>query len=1339
MCVYVCLYVCVCVLVGLADGSVCLRLQVVAQQGAGAVSVRLGALAPRSQAQLQGFKSRALRAVTPRRWLYTLQWSAADNDLSQPLQTDLFELLVVGILPHLGCSENHSTHIVSQDSWSPSGQWHAVAIASSLRQGPLSRMAELRVMDLVLILLQTQAVQRTLWPLWICTTDTQPSSTAPRGANAGLWGLARSCRQELGILPAWCVDVQQGLEGTTSFASVLRSHTLQLCDGSVRGLQTGASVEPEGAYVMRTWRVPRLVAPYSVQPTKPGGTLADLSLRLDAYITKAMSTIDIERLTPAYALLERLCQQYVNIDIQRLTEQQIPAWYHKLLYLWASLQKVPHSDVAITPEDVCAIHPDLWAEVQLAEKCGPWLADALSGNVAYQELLFPGGSMEAVLPVYEHGVCGAFYNSCVVAAVEGILAFLPSENRIVVLEVGAGTGGTASSVLPILKEVCRCYLFTDVSEVFLRQARKRFSDYSFIDYKLLNIDAEPCLQGFASRQCGIIIATNSLHATPFMRNTLRNCRELLAPGGTLVINDAVAISAFAQITFGLTDGWWLFSEVRDPERVGQHSPLLSWRQWESLLSDTGFQHSHCMQGSDFLQVQAVIVAQGSTAPHPGMDVELNNGAHFLSGGLGGLGLLTARLLVEAGAKQLVLSSRSDRVVAGSESEWSWLSNCGSQVCRICCDISNERDILTSLYELHSNALRLGGIFHAAHQLADATLANQAVFNFRATYGPKVQGAATLHATTSCSPLKLFNVYSSAAGLMGSAGQASHSAANACLNTMSEFRRNLGLPGQSVSWGAVSEIGYAARHGADKRADVSGSGAISRAMAIDVLKSTLVPGVRSFAVLPADWPKLLAGCSEVHGYLTPYAHLRAHTRSPAAPKHSLTGGAASMSRLAEITSAPIGSPLGLEAVLQMVRQTAGGEIEADAPLMEAGVDSLGAVELRNQLQRVVGSETSLPSTLVFDHPTARALASIFAYATPPAVFKEKQLASSSRGVDLASLEASLPGGARGLELTYRLVNTGRDAFSSSPATRWESADIIQTGVAHGAFMHDIELFDHTLFSVSPSEASTMDPQQRQLLEIGYSALHTAHLQRSILTESNTAVFVGVMSTEFREALQTSNVYAMTGTGHCFVAGRLSYVFGLHGACEAIDTACSASLVACHHAYRASLSRDCDGALFSGVNMMFLPSTAAGYVAAGFASASGKAFVFDARADGFSRGEGCIAGVFPAVTSDELRQTTGQQIIGSAVRQDGRSASLTAPSGRAQQLLLNAVLADASTLPAQIPLLESAANGSRLGDAIEVGAIASAILKLRGSSEAPLLIGSIKANIGYVYHSLPYCAY
>ena len=218
--------------------------------------------------------------------------------------------------------------------------------------------------------------------------------------------------------------------------------------------------------------------------------------------------------------------------------------------------------------------------------------------------------MDAVLPVYKDAVVARFYNECVVAAVRAIVDELPTGRLLRVLEIGAGTGGTAASVLPALRHACACYTFTDVSESFLRGARAAFAaEYPFVEYELLNIDADPRLQGFSSAQYDLIITTNTLHATPFMRNTLRSCRQLLSPGGLLVVNEVLETNAFAQITFGMTDGWWLFAS--DPARAGQQSPLMSWERWCTLFADAGFAHSHAVRGGGVLDGQAVMVARVS--------------------------------------------------------------------------------------------------------------------------------------------------------------------------------------------------------------------------------------------------------------------------------------------------------------------------------------------------------------------------------------------------------------------------------------------------------------------------------------------------------------------------------------------------------------------------------------------------------------------------------------------------------------------------------------------------------------------------------------------------------
>ena len=1225
--------------------------------------MRLGPLGRQAQVQLNGFKSRLMDAsvrTTERRWLYELQWSTMPEELSLSTKTDLNLLLIGDDASDHGLAALGSSVAHSRDEGAVArGEWHAVLFTTPLPMRGHENMAELPSLMNALSLLQTSASIDATPSLWLLTSGTH-SMRHSRLAHAGLWGLARACRAEFNALPAWCVDVRDEIHG---LAALITQQALRLPSGCVRGLNTSASVEPESAIQGSTLSVPRLVAPYETQATTLNVSFDATRGLLDAHVMKAIGALDMEELQKACTLFQAACHSYVRNAVLKLPEAKVPRWWHKMLYAWGAKQSPSLSEGSTSMSALSDQYPALRPEVPLGERCGSQFAEALAGTVAYTELLFPESSMRLVLPVYEEAIGPSFYNGCVVAAVRMILEQLPSEQRVVALEVGAGSGGTASSVLPIVESVCERYIFTDVSAVFLRQAQVRFAEYSCMEYALLNIDADPRLQQYALHQCDIVIGTNVLHATPFMRNTLRNCVKLLRAGGLLVANDSVITLAFAQITFGMTDGWWLFAEVQDPERIGQDSPLLSWRQWEALLDDSGFGSSCCMKGDAFLQSQAVIVAQAATtamATEKEERVSQVGKNHFFTGGLGGLGLLAARLLLQGGAERVILSSRSDRVVAGSEADWAQLATGSGNVMRLRCDASDEGTVLATMQKLHSSKIYVDGAFHAAHQLADATLANLKALNFQSAYGPKVHGAIALHASCLQRPLGFFNNFSSISGLLGTSGQSPHSASSAWIHAMAGWRCKLGLRGQSVQWGAVTGVGYAARAGADRRGEARGFGAISRTATIAALTSSLLLACRSFAVLPADWAKLISS-REPQGLMAPYFHLRGTGTSPASAavrtstvvsrpgaavctvgleevlrlasrtagglvdadtplmatgidslaavelRNELQNAAGDSMKLPStvvfdhptarglasiLTAVEEAAPLpaaadeiaytvSVQDVVELASRIAGGFVDADAPLMERGVDSLGAVELRNGLQSMAGAEASLPSTVVFDHPTARVLASLFATEAPrPVRVGGARSAPQEDDVSFTGISAMLPGGARGLSLTWDLVGTGGNASVPSPAARWDLTEATR----YGAFVHGVELFDARTFVISHPEAATMDPQQRLLLEIGYTALHGSGLLRSELVGSDTGVFVGVMNTEFVAVLTQPNAYAFTGTAHCFAAGRISYVLGLHGPCEATDVACSSALVACHNA-RVQAGDSHPGALVAGVNLMY----------------------------------------------------------------------------------------------------------------------------------------------------------
>ena len=446
-------------------------------------------------------------------------------------------------------------------------------------------------------------------------------------------------------------------------------------------------------------------------------------------------------------------------------------------------------------------------------------------------------------------------------------------------------------------------------------------------------------------------------------------------------------------------------------------------------------------------------------------------------------------------------------------------------------------------------------------------------------------------------------------------------------------------------------------------------------------------------------------------------------------------------------------LSLDSVLAMVKRVIGSVANADVPLMEAGLDSLGAVELRNKLQSALGAGgATLPSTLVFDHPTGRQLA----VALQP---KQAETARTSDGMldcgpasgtsssmRVGGLSGLLPAAGSSLLLASQVVACGVNAIGQVPTSRWDVAsqpalpEPVARRVRYAGFVDGTELVDNAMFGISPAETAAMDPQQRQLLEHGYAALHAAGLDRVELGGGHalTGVFLGISATEFMSVLAATpaggSVYIATGVCVPISSGRLSYVLGLQGPCCSYDTACSAALVACHSGLRALQLNECASGLVTGVSLLFSPNIGTAFAIAGMTSVHGRSYTFDARADGYARGEACGAVALAARVaaqpegegSTSRAEQTGTSLLGSAVRQDGRSASLTAPNGQAQRGLLSAALTDAGTLAEDLVLSEAHGTGTALGDPIEAGSLSSAVLFHRTT---PLAVGGVKANIGH----------
>ena len=219
--------------------------------------------------------------------------------------------------------------------------------------------------------------------------------------------------------------------------------------------------------------------------------------------------------------------------------------------------------------------------VKLMDSTVPSLFEVAQGKLGYLNLLFPRGDKTIVESIYRTNI-QALFNDLIAHYCTEIIEKLGDEIKI--LEIGAGTGGTTTSVLPILKDknAKLQYYYTDISGGMVRIGKSKFSSqYDFINYKTLNIDRSPEEQGFKKKSFDIIICSNVLHATPDISRTLANIKSLLSnSNGYLIVNEVVEKLDFNTVTFGLTDGWWSYS---DEENRTPHSPMISISKWKKLF------------------------------------------------------------------------------------------------------------------------------------------------------------------------------------------------------------------------------------------------------------------------------------------------------------------------------------------------------------------------------------------------------------------------------------------------------------------------------------------------------------------------------------------------------------------------------------------------------------------------------------------------------------------------------------------------------------------------------------------------------------------------------------
>ncbi|MDP1772748.1 MAG: SDR family NAD(P)-dependent oxidoreductase, partial [Methylobacter sp.] len=737
-----------------------------------------------------------------------------------------------------------------------------------------------------------------------------------------------------------------------------------------------------------------------------------------------------------------------------------------------------------------------------------------------------------------------------------------------------------------------------------------------------------------------------------------------------------------------------------------------------------------------------------------MPVWKQGGVYLITGGAGGLGLIFAREIVrQVNDVTLILTGRSaldDARRANIEA----LESTGAKVEYRIVDVSDKQAV-TSLIQSCQGSLN--GIIHSAGIIRDNFIFKKTAAELQDVLAAKVSGVVNLDQASRPVNLDFFILFSSLAGSVGNSGQSDYATANAFMDAYAAYRNRLEAEQSdamrpkghtlSINWPLWQQGGMDIdAHSKEMMWRTAGLKPMQTQTGIEALYRGLASGKDQVMALEGDVPRLRGLFLDQHREPASAQDDAGKTTQPSDPQQ--------LQRQVEGLIATL-----LSDMLKLPPH----RIEADVPIEQYGIDSVSMMKLTDDLEKVFGP---LPKTLFFEYPSIDAVGAYFVDRFPQqltALFKlspaagenEDAVANQPDAAKAAVTGTAVQTGlydiavigmsgrfpqANDLDQFWQNLAQGKDCITEIPAQRWDhqqyfDPDKNKPGKSYckwGGFLDDVSGFDPLFFKISPREAELLDPQERLFLETVWNLLESAGYQGETLQrlcQSRVGVFAGSMTQQyhaFESDLVRESVVALSS--HSSIANRVSYFFNFQGPSIAIDTMCSSSLVAVHMACDSLLKGECKIAVAGGVNLTIHPKKYIGLSAGQIIGSSPDSSSFG-DGDGYLPAE-AVGAVLLKPLKDAIADNDNilAVIKSTAINHGGQSNGYSVPSASAQADLIAGNFARAGIDPRSVSYVESAANGSPLGDAIEFSALTAGFGKYTAERQF-CAIGSVKSNIGH----------